>query len=149
MPYWHPEKSLEEYVNRALYLRGSSLKVELAAEPAHSSLGAVIQETAEAMSVVPRASCPSLGCPGLISSVQDPPLSSVSVALSAHILSKAAVSAHYSPEVAVPAHVPPEAVVPAHDPPKAAVFAHKAPEVAVPAHDSPGDLRPSRSDRVR
>ncbi len=137
MPYWHPEESLEEYINRALYLRGSSFRVELAAEPAHSSLGAAIQETSEVMSAVPRTSCPFLGHPGLIRSVQDPPLRSVSVVLSTHVPSKAAVPAHVPPEAAVPTHVPPEAAVPAHDPPEAAVPAHGSPEAAVPAHDPP------------
>ncbi len=137
MPYWHPEESLEEYINRALYLRDSSFRVELAAEPAPSSLGAAIQETSEVMSAVPRTSCPFLGRPGLIRSVQDPPLRSVSVALSAHVPPEAAVPAHVPPEAAVPAHVPPEAAVPAHDPPEAAVPAHGSPEAVVSAHSSP------------
>ncbi len=34
MPYWHPEESLEDYVNLALRLSGSAFRVELAAEPA-------------------------------------------------------------------------------------------------------------------
>ncbi len=34
MPYWHPEESLEEYINLALYLSGSAFRVELAPEPA-------------------------------------------------------------------------------------------------------------------
>ncbi len=34
MPYWHPEESLEHYVNLALRLSGSAFRVELAAEPA-------------------------------------------------------------------------------------------------------------------
>lgn len=61
MPYWHLKESLEEYVNQALSLRGSSFRVELAGEPTHSSLGAAIQETSEVLSAVPRTSCPSLG----------------------------------------------------------------------------------------
>ncbi len=34
MPYWHPEESLEEYINLALNLRCSAFRVELAVEPA-------------------------------------------------------------------------------------------------------------------
>ncbi len=34
MPYWHPEESLEEYVNLALILSGSAFRVEWAVEPA-------------------------------------------------------------------------------------------------------------------
>ncbi len=36
IPYWHPEESLEEYINLALNLSGSAFRVELAAEPAPS-----------------------------------------------------------------------------------------------------------------
>ncbi len=34
MPYWHPEESLEEYINLALHLSDSAFRVELAPEPA-------------------------------------------------------------------------------------------------------------------
>ncbi len=33
MPYWNPEESLEDYINLALHLCGSTFRVELAAEP--------------------------------------------------------------------------------------------------------------------
>ncbi|KAF4109807.1 hypothetical protein G5714_009059 [Onychostoma macrolepis] len=65
-------QSLEEYINRALYLRGSSSRVEFAVEPVHRSLGAASKETSQVSSVVPRTSCPFLGRPGLIRCVQDP-----------------------------------------------------------------------------
>ncbi len=36
MPYWHPEESLEEYINLALHPSSSAFRVELAPEPAPS-----------------------------------------------------------------------------------------------------------------
>ncbi|KAF4097197.1 hypothetical protein G5714_021205 [Onychostoma macrolepis] len=45
MPYWHP--SHWRYINRALYLRGSSSRVEFAVEPVHRSLGAASKETSQ------------------------------------------------------------------------------------------------------
>ncbi len=34
MPYWHPDESLEEYINLALSLRGSTFRMESAPKPA-------------------------------------------------------------------------------------------------------------------
>ncbi len=101
MPYWLPGESLEGYVNRALYLKGSSFRVEEAAMPSHTASKVVASAHGSPEAAVPahRASCPFLGRPRLITSVQGPPLMSVQAALSARVLSKEVVPAHTAPRV--------------------------------------------------
>ncbi len=127
MPYWHPGESLEGYVNRALYLKGSSFRVEEAAMPSHTASKVVASAHASPEAAVPahiplevavtahRASCPFLGHPRLITSVQDPPLMLVQVALSARVLSKEVVPAHKALEAVEPADMSSEVAVLASD----------------------------------
>ncbi|XP_016351136.1 predicted GPI-anchored protein 58 [Sinocyclocheilus anshuiensis] len=111
MPFWHPEEALEDYVNLALQLSGSAVRMELAAEPAHSSPEAAIPGSSEASSAAPSTSRPFLEHRGLVRSVREPPLMSVRAAWSARRFPEAAVSARSSPEAAVSARSYPEAAV--------------------------------------
>ncbi len=101
MPYWLPGESLEGYVNRALYLKGSSFRVEEVAMPSHTASKVMASAHGSPEAAVPahRDSCPFLGRPRLITSVQGPPLMSVQAALSARVLSKEVVPAHTAPGV--------------------------------------------------
>ncbi len=49
MPYWHPEESLEKYVNLALHLSGSAFRVEIATEP--NPVPALVREPTESAPV--------------------------------------------------------------------------------------------------
>ncbi len=86
MPYWLPEESLEVYINRVLYLKGSSFKVELAAVPGQKALKATVPSAHRSPEAV----------------------------ASAHRSPEAVVSAHVYPEMAAPAHIPLEVAVNAH-----------------------------------
>ncbi|XP_026145924.1 uncharacterized protein LOC113120203 [Carassius auratus] len=167
MPFWHPDETLEDYINLALQLSGSAVRVELAAEPAQGSPKATVQESAEASSAAPSASHLFLERHRLMRCMRDSQWMSVRAAWSARRTHKvvepadvpseavgltaslhkaadstqdcpkAAVSVQDCPEEAVSAHDAPEAASSAHDVPEAAASAHDVPEAAASAHDVP------------
>ncbi len=66
MPYWLPGESLEGYVNRALYLKGSSFRVELVAAPSHKALEVAVPSHTASKVVASAQRSPEVAVPAPI-----------------------------------------------------------------------------------